>query len=146
MKKNLTTIELRLGNYVYGQSELETTGEMINHLCIVRCLDNIDAAEYPIMVESESNREWFDGFVGIELTEDILLKLGFVFEPYNKVFRHCTKERLYVDINNQIAKHFGNANGILVMIDYVHQLQNIYYALTNNELLLTALDELKKSE
>jgi hypothetical protein len=163
MEKNLTTSELRLGNYVYGQSESEETGEMINHLCTVRCLDNIDAAEYPIMVESESNREWFDGFIGIELTEDILLKGGFKYRnehrglgaildfenenfdnwKYNLsvAFQHETdkKEIIYLHfLQHKTTNH----------IKYVHQLQNLYYAFTGVELKfnLTALDELKKSE
>lgn len=155
----MKTSELRLGNWIYGQSESEETGEMINHPCIVRCLDNIDAAEYPIMVESKSNREWFDGFVPIPLTEDILVKCGFEKEtwsefsyrfPYvNGDVSGWVKDNVYCFIpfskNHKEPCFFGRRNtddkkegwnftehGHPL---FLHQLQNLYFALTNQELI-----------
>lgn len=68
----------------------------------------------------------------IPLTEEILLKFGFLKD--GNVYRNILKNRLYVDMTNPIAIYFGNYNGILVMLDYAHQLQNIYFSLTNTEL------------
>jgi hypothetical protein len=77
----------------------------------------------------------YKDFDPIPLTEEILLKCGFIKSTLVEgCYFHNQKERLYISIANQHAIHFGNINGVLVMIDYLHQLQNLYFALTGEEL------------
>jgi hypothetical protein len=69
----------------------------------------------------------------IPITSEILLACGFE----NKIrgnYYHKEFTKLYVNIDNSIAIHFGNKNGILKLIDYLHELQNIFWILTNQEL------------
>jgi hypothetical protein len=73
----------------------------------------------------------------IPLTEDWLIRLGFE-QAMNGWF--CKKEYLWLrqyKLNNQ---WFAGVNGIgdidCTRIDYVHQLQNLYFALTGEELTI----------
>lgn len=114
--------ELRIGNYVEYriQDELDDRKEWWE-------LSIIDSTDLQIL---ESRID--DDYRAIPLTEEILLKFG--FEKDGNVYRNILKNRLYVDMTNPIAIYFGNYNGILVMLDYAHQLQNLYFALTGEEL------------
>lgn len=118
--ENLKARELRIGNY-------------LNYNAIRIKLDE------RIFISLLSN----DGLLLIEklepipLTEDILLKCGFVKSTIVEgCFIHNKHERLYVSIINPIAIHLGNKNGVLVMLYYLHTLQNLYFALTNEELTI----------
>jgi len=116
--------ELRIGNYVNAD------------------LYNNDL----ILIESicSKNEEIFNSTTGeipltsikpIPLTEEWLLKFGFDLKKGTKYF-HKEFNRLYLDISNPIYKHLGNVNGNLKEVEYVHQLQNLYFALTNEELTI----------
>lgn len=77
--------------------------------------------------------EYFEYLQPIILSEEILLKCGFE----NKIKgNYCHKEftKLYVNIGNSIGINFGNKNGILKFVDYLHELQNIFWILTKQEL------------
>lgn len=76
------------------------------------------------------NNEYWDDIVqlqAISLTEDWLLKLG--YKPYQG---HYIISGHLVWVCNDLF--MCNKNGII--LKYVHQLQNLYFALTNNELII----------
>ena len=78
--------------------------------------------------ERQLNHEFIKGWIKIDLNEYWLLKFNFEKKETN----HFT---LYVLNNVQIwyvNKQYMNDNGVL--IQYVHQLQNLYFALTEEEL------------
>jgi hypothetical protein len=70
----------------------------------------------------------------IELTEDILIKCGFV-KTYEEHHFYSVKFSDYEQVNANIQ------GGVVYIHDreikYVHQLQNIVYALSGNELNIT---------
>jgi hypothetical protein len=72
----------------------------------------------------------------IPLTEDWLLKLGFIENPYDDRYElgswylNCDKTRGILDIWPD------NIIGEFVYLQYVHQLQNLYFALTGTELII----------
>lgn len=74
---------------------------------------------------------------GIEITEEWLLKFGFVYRgiyyhfPNNDIF----KLEQYKNKNSFWLRH-GSESIDCTRINYVHQLQNLYFALTGEELLL----------
>lgn len=85
----------------------------------------------------------------IPLTEDILLMCGFKEEKsYNLIKRYSRFEDEYVSFicaeYNEFMKRWiicaGNDNTIHVValnsFEYLHQLQNLFYSLTEEELLL----------
>lgn len=125
--ENLNVRELMIGNYV---KQKHPTKYIIT--AITKEGGWIELTDGFETIDSD-----IDNIEPIPLTEDILLKCGFVKSTMVEgCFIHNKHERLYVSIINPIAKHFGNKNGVLVMIDYLHTLQNLYFALTNEELTI----------
>ena len=96
--------ELRIGNYVTGIYYNEESNEEFD-LCTIMAIDITDDAEFTYWVEGEANRELYHDFIGIELTEEWLLKMG----------------------DNKHKHPFPD------WIKYVHEAQNWYYWTYNKE-------------
>lgn len=129
--------ELRIGNLVYVTDNLtnlifeEITPINIHNLMHLTGLD-----KSPVDIE----------FKPIPLTEEFLLKFG--FEPINKhdntfiTYADWTHNYfLQLDVRKGDNKYlildnsFGDLRAFsMVDIEYVHQLQNLYFALTGEEL------------
>jgi hypothetical protein len=113
--------ELRIGNLVRNN----LNGEILKP-CDVLCdginTDNIEGLNY--------------GFIEpIPLTEEWLLKFGFKWK--NFAFRDGTftvryQKEFYVYLSVE------GVRPIQIKLDYVHQLQNLYFTLTGEELILNA--------
>lgn len=81
----------------------------------------------------------------IEITEEILLKCG--FEKFNdncfminynmqcQLFIFSNKTQVGV-VNNINVPFYYMFNGLIHTLQYLHQLQNLYFALTNQELTI----------
>jgi hypothetical protein len=70
----------------------------------------------------------------ILITEEILLKCGFVKNGFSLTFNEFSfynedLENLYIDLDQG-----QELSGICVKVKYLHQLQNLYFALTSKEL------------
>ena len=91
----------------------------------------------PVIIErgSEIDNCEIDKYKPIPLTEEWLLNFGFDNKEGTRYY-HNNFNRLYCDVSNRIMKYFGNANGLLKETEYVHQIQNLYFALTGEELTL----------
>jgi len=124
--------ELRIGNYVYLISE--------GH------------EDEPNLVEwSLEDFSFYEGVMfsiePILLTEEWLLKFGFIihnkpngYTEYIK-YKEGTKQYLhkiftFKESDNDWKGKFGFTGTIQTKIEYVHQLQNLYFALTNEELII----------
>jgi hypothetical protein len=107
--------ELRVGNYVnaeFGLSNLQT------HKLLAQ--DILDISKGIVKIYP------------IPLTEEILLKCGFKLAIDEQVYvLHDTIELTQNDYGNSF---YFIGNFIKSDIKYLHQLQNLYYALTDNEL------------
>ena len=125
--------ELRLGNLIRGIYYTEDfEGEVIRHgdICTVIAInDGIQIADHSIYVDSKSDTEIFSSFQGIPLTEEWLLKFGFL----NGVLTITHNQIQFTDhaiVRGMTgAVHFNECK-------YVHQLQNLYFALTGQELTI----------
>ncbi|MPS73993.1 MAG: hypothetical protein E2590_12735 [Chryseobacterium sp.] len=107
-------------------------------------VDVINQGENIIYVEEYQKVSFFD-LSPIEITEEWLLKLG--FEKKSKKWKDgSVSEDLFIKGNFFIRLHngyntfskfdFNYEQVFLTNVDYVHQLQNLYFALTNEELTL----------
>jgi hypothetical protein len=121
----MKSTELRIGNLVRNN----LSGEILKPcdiLCDVINTDKIEGLNY--------------GFIEpIPLTEEWLLKFGFKWKGliakgrYLTLFTPCGKAIVYKE------SHFiFTGVTIEVQTNYVHQLQNLYFALTGKELILNA--------
>ena len=97
--------ELRMGNYILYQKEHIIPCDLIDiELC------EIDRDPIP-------------------LTEEILLKCGFVKGKMSNVF--------YLgDFEILLPTYFKYKDAHLIKIKHLHQLQNLYFALTGEELII----------
>lgn len=129
--------ELRIGNLVYVTDNLtnlvfkEITPINIHNLMHLTGWD-----KSPIDIEFEP----------IPLTEEILLKLGFknIDKGGNDFITYTDSEHNYylqIDVRKNDGKYLILDNSFddlrafsMVDIEYVHQLQNLYFALTGEEL------------
>jgi len=81
-------------------------------------------------------KEWFAGSIEkpIPLIEEWLLRFGAIVYEFDNGLpnQYRIGERLFVIRENQITDY-----GSSVVLKYVHQLQNLYFSLTQTELTLS---------
>ena len=127
--------ELRIGNLLYYSE-----GDTIGYMVVSNITKNSFVAE-PLNQKSEDCNNFQEGFNPIPLTPNILEKCGFTknkewailyFNPrmgirfYDFNYAECDI------IQDQHFVAFKNSH-----MKYLHQLQNLYFALTNEELNIT---------
>jgi hypothetical protein len=126
--------ELRIGNLINGIYHDYDDGihEDIENetICKVVTLDVSGSGDYPIYVYSDEDIEHFSDFEPIPLTEEWLVKFGF-----DKTSLHYLKKNGIIIQSED--DYFECLLGIVIVkLQYVHQLQNLYFALTGEELTL----------
>jgi hypothetical protein len=135
--KALSIYDLMLGNMVYGIYVDEDTQQTSFYLCKIVGLDSSGLAEYPVMVESEDkfDKYQYDWFEGIPIDEKHLIRLGFFVSKVNKnpcYSKGCLSfvngSWIYGDYDNDIFVYLE------VNINFVHELQNLYFSLTRKQL------------
>lgn len=121
---NFTAKELRIGNIVhdYIGNIRPVTGQDIS---------NFEAGK--------------DKFVPVDLTVDILIKFGFSKQKYTRNYEKFWDDdnglvQLRV-IDEEIARFELYSDGIILSrpIAYMHELQNLYYCLTGEELPVSGM-------
>lgn len=112
--------ELRIGNYLHTLSQNKITG----------------VSENKIKAE---NKNWYDKdiFRPIPLTEEWLLKFGLVMIKEEDRTIYCNES---IEVSDKLFVYFsvgkdGRFVGIRI-VQYVHELQNLYFSLTAEELIL----------
>ena len=82
---------------------------------------------------------------GISLSEDWLLKFGFKKSTAGEGGENYVE---YYEISNLVVCNWGDgfimsnsfSHGIRISLKYVHQLQNLYFAITEKELELSSVE------
>jgi len=118
--------ELRIGNYV-KQSE---TGVSTCH-----CPGDVFEWSLSDFYEVECSQLLMDTIEPIPLTEEWLLKFGFTGDYLFHDIEYFSLSKTNTG-GNYYCVYFENEY-TAVYIEYVHQLQNLYFALTGTELELT---------
>ncbi len=118
--------ELRIGNLVYvSDNQTNLIFQEITPINIHNLMHLTGWDKSPVDIEFEP----------IPLTKEFLLKFGFIYRgiyyhfPYNDIFK-LEQHKL----NNAYWLRHSSESLDCVRINYVHQLQNLYFALTGNEL------------
>lgn len=110
--------ELRYGNYVYSH---RANGEKVIH----QHFDFSDDVE---------------GYEPIPITKEWLVKFGCWNTPINENLFSCGILSLYLEDDGDVTvSRIENVNNgcYLTTLKYVHQLQNLFFAITGEELELT---------
>jgi hypothetical protein len=110
--------ELRIGNLVCFISDVGPEPEYIE--TTVSILDIEHAIKQP---------EFFNG---IQLTEERLVRFGFELQV-SELFHKKGYDLEFVT-DGYVEFYFGEYGGYFIVLQYIHQLQNLYFALTGEEL------------
>jgi hypothetical protein len=88
----------------------------------------------------EYNDEHLEDYEPIPLTEEWLIKFGFDFDGYCSYWK--SEIELTKDTMDEHFQSFNNVGSGLCQkeIKYVHQLQNLYFALTGEELTIKKIN------
>jgi hypothetical protein len=133
--------ELRIGNLVNINEEtrIDNTNELplINPLFKIERIDE----DGEIIIYSEINNLHIhcdlESIQPITLIEEWLLKFGFELSPNGKYHILAGKILIDYDVNNKWVDLVKRVNfNTFIHIEYVHQIQNLYFALTGEELTL----------
>lgn len=120
--------ELRLGNYVHIPGLLKSS-------LVVGTIEAISKEE----VKTDKCEAHVSLFQPIPLTEEWLIKFGFekIGSNYRKLYDYGLGFREFVLYYNTCDKNlFIKSMNYRIEIELVHQLQNLYFSLTENELIM----------
>jgi hypothetical protein len=129
--------ELRIGNLVNEKWWDTTIGEYEYSLVIV-------SAIYPTHIRCQDDHAYdFEDCQPIPLTEEWLFELGFKKEGESNFYKKNINQKGRIWINIRVDGGVGCEIGTLagysagfVDCKHIHQLQNLYFALTGEELTL----------
>ena len=134
---SVSVTELRIGNLLkFG-----------NNICKVYEINNVN---YYIRNEKtdESLKSSWANIEPILITEEWLLKFGFEWTDYDEEnpdflgLKYRNRDLFYTDRScNFEYVSFNNSILGVININYVHQLQNLYFTLTGSELQIVDLTE-----
>lgn len=124
--------DFRLGNLIiakyYDENEVEQ--ETIAEISGIS-EDALFGDEWTYMLTTGLETEDYHGMMPIKLTKEILLKIGFSFNFNSNRYENSSRlsiskidECYLIEIDNTTIKE----------VHHVHELQNIFYVLTNQEL------------
>lgn len=124
----MTANELRIGNWVFWD---DPSNEQVQ-IFSIQISETIDGEN------SFVNGGLIDDFKPIPLTEEWLLKFRFVPVNDDGLYQNPNEELFQVqDLYLQgIWGHIWDTSFTEAPIQYVHQLQNLYFALTGEELTI----------
>lgn len=129
--------ELRIGNFVSAK----TTSESFNIISEIG--DGGSGRGWYVRLENVNHGVWLehDGsflIEGIKINEEWLLKFG--FKNKNGQNRYELKHIGMVLLNDSVCvtmyDAYNEVDNSLVLLNYIHQLQNLYFALVGSELQL----------
>ncbi len=109
--------DLRIGNYVSGMFEIEKIEGI--YLSFV----NTDGRNHAPLQQIKP----------IPITEEWLLKLGFEYNSFSLLYSNRKQSEYDIQIIDDtfVIHKYGEE---IVTLKYIHELQNLFFALTKNEL------------
>jgi hypothetical protein len=120
----MTASELRIGNYLQWNNFTEA--RIMNgkdFFIVYDSLENSDGCIEPITV-----------------TEEWCIKFGFQKDLENTIYKNINKHCFLCYDDNIVLLLEEENNWCITKVKYVHQLQNLYFALTKEELTIKQTD------
>ena len=126
----ITAGQLRIGNYVasdhFKDRDVIVKVRLIGQEQAI--VEHPNGLTEPMLYQGEMRP--------IKLTDEILLKCGFEDISSYKDFRLSINEDLYIEVSlrKNINAYVSISDIDIINVIYLHQLQNLYFALTGKEL------------
>ena len=118
--------ELRLGNYIKYSGSIFGNGDGI-----------VYAIQDDLIIIHNGNTLYLDELKPIPLTEEWLVRFGFVYCKNYDEYRYKEKTNWFGIFKSENDDWlFEKPNMSSVVLTSVHQLQNLYFSLTNEELTI----------
>jgi len=139
MEMEIKSTELRIGNYLGSIHELLIV-DSIHDYCAYVNLVETDAEKFIITKNNNFVIKEVLKFADvIPITEEWLIKLGFILtsDGHRKEYQLADKAKNWFMIDTADNGIMYNYH-IDCKLKYIHELQNLYYALTKDELVLAA--------
>jgi hypothetical protein len=136
-KSMIQAKDLRIGNIVAIQHMI--TPIRLTQISIYKEEDKCDTFSGESIESGLYRGGPVASLMGIPLTADLLKKAGFRYEPigHNDFHLSATWENYQFSLNEYTDRTFGfewGTEGEILDIYYLHQLQNLHFALTGKEL------------
>jgi len=132
----IRTKELRIGNLLQDVGLLIELGSLVDELVVFKIEHGVvvcgdDAFSYPYLDEH---------LRGIPLDANWLTRCGFEEISEGHYWRNLANDYSLCSVNNvnEVGLYFAEGNYTGFSVNYVHQLQNLFYALTQTELTVNA--------
>lgn len=124
--------DIRLGNYIQWDDDSK---EIIQ-------VESIERGEEETKNMYFVNGGWIEDFLPVPISEDWLIKFGFTKDKTDNYFYGHPTYKTFYPIYKR-GESFGfNGLGLSVKeFKYIHQLQNLYYSLTSEELTIKELSK-----
>lgn len=121
--------DYRIGNIIQYNNDNKSTGTITALIA-----DFVSGLDYCQIDYRANKKHWLINIKPIKLTNEWLLKFGFVKSKENEWYHLLDFQiEIVVDENNEFV--FCVVEGIVLKhIKYVHQLQNLHYCLKQTEL------------
>ena len=128
--------ELRIGNFVFDD---ENKPMKVARVETQECTDFNGNDEFNVIIEHiDKNIGYYESKINpIPLTEEWLKKFGFTREEFRGNIGKYRVFKKGLFVYNSNSKWWYNDRQLPNHIKYIHQLQNLYFALTNEELIYT---------
>ena len=122
--------DFRIGNLFFGNYETEEDEKIHSVVCKILGYDPFNSFYW---VENKEGIEEFSSFQKIPLTEEWLLNFGFE-NKYGSYVLSTLRGTIQIEEDLAEISSVITHNGFMSPCEYVHQLQNLYFALTGDEL------------
>lgn len=129
--------ELRLGNLVYTIKKSDVMEVVRIETSAFNKFNGFD--DYQIILENTLKKVYYEtnNITPILLTKEWLIKFGFNETSYGWINGYIfNKFGISIEVDYQNNIFLGMNNTKIKKLDYVHQFQNLYYLLTDEELKL----------
>ena len=126
--------DLRLNNLIYGN--YDTDNDELQEVVKVVCLDSVGITENGYDIIVDGNNEYYYEFNGIPITEKWLKKANFFNITSTDFQKNIKHNDIIMNANTKMGYEFWYNGTLIKDINYVHELQNLYYSLTDNQELV----------
>jgi hypothetical protein len=119
--------ELRIGNWVHGHNPATMDPDETGQFQVVE-ISEIGINFKKVFM---ANDDWASKVEGIPLNPEILKKCGFEKDLYTHELYSKGRYQVYLDGQKNVFRIVGIS---LAICPHLHQLQNLYFALTGEEI------------